>query len=133
MSSTYQNFLAIIGLAILIFVGILGVGMENMRVNKDGEMNGCVFTSKVIFCKMSIVQHISLWQSMFAAAPVKNIIPTLLFFLIVFVIEFIILRKDLLNFLPLRYLQPNNIFFNPIKHSFARGILHPKIYEPAYI
>ncbi len=141
MSSTYQNFLAIIGLAVLIFVGVLGVGMGNMGINKDGGMNGCIFTGKVMFCKMSIIQHISFWQRMFTAVPIKNIIPALLFFLAAFAIALLVSRKNLLNTSLSKHLllqqrqryQLNDISFNPVRYALAKGILHSKIYEPAFI
>ena len=103
-------------------------------------MSGCIFTGKVMLCNMGIVEHISLWQSMFTATPTKNIISSLLF-LAVFAIVFLALHKNILTpplskyFLLKQYQrrEPSDISFNPVRYALAKGILHPKIYEFANI
>ncbi len=141
MSSTNSKLFAVTALAAMILVGVFGIGMGNMNLNKNGEKSGCIFTGKVMLCQMNVAEHIALWQSMFRAIPTKTIIPALLFFLVASAIVFIALHKNLLSASLLKHLtlrqyqhyQLNNISFNPIRYALAKGILHTKIYEPAHI
>lgn len=140
MSFSRAKIFAITALIALLFVGFFSIGMGNMDMNKDGGMSGCIFTGKIMPCDMNIVEHISLWQNMFTAMPTKNII-SFLFFLAIFVIMFSVLRKNILTpplseYFSLKQYQrrkPKNFSFNSVKYALAKGVLHPKIYELAYL
>lgn len=137
-----NNIMAVLGLtSILLFTSIVGIShTAGMQFNERGEMSGCVFTGKVMLCKMNVVEHISLWEGMLAATLQKTTSLILLVFL-VFGVGLYIFRKHLTYFLrsghslvkQLLNRQPNNIFFDPIKYALAKGILHTRIYEPAHL
>ncbi len=141
MCSAYSKFFAVVGFTTIILVGVFGMGMGDMSMNEKGEMDGCLFTGKVMLCNMSVVEHISLWQSMLTATPTKTVIPALLFFLAVFAAAFFVGRKNLLSpslierfvLNQQQHRQPHNIFFDHIRYTLAKGILHPRIYESAHI
>lgn len=135
------SFLAI-GLFAFVTLSILGLGhMNGMETNKDGNMEGCIFTGKTMLCKMDVVEHISLWQSIFTAMPQENLT---LFALLILLAVVIFITKNI--FAPSRlfrsetstdrlYLKerPDFSFFNPLKEAFSQGILNPKIYEFAIL
>lgn len=123
-------------------MAVFGLGyMSGMTANESGDMAGCIFTGKTMLCKMSVVEHISLWQNMFTAIPRESL--TLLALLVLSMAAIFVI-KDVLA--PLRsskdetlekrlYLRehPDLLLFNPLKEAFSQGILNPKIYEPARI
>lgn len=123
----------------LVFIGmtVFGLGhMGGMTENENGNMSGCIFTGKTMLCKMSVIEHISLWQSMLIAIPQESL--TLLA-LLVLSIAAIFATKDVLapprlsssEVLTKRlYLRehPDLLLFVPLKEAFSQGILNPKIY-----
>lgn len=134
--------MAIFGLtSIFLFASIVGIShTAGMQLNERGEMSGCVFTGKVMLCKMNVVEHISLWQSM-RTATLQKIGILVLLLVSVFAVELFIFRRYLFHFLrsgpsfleQLVNRQLNNIFRDPIRYGLAKGILHPRIYEPTHL
>ena len=127
-----------LGLFTFVTLSIFGLGhMGGMAASENGDMTGCIFTGKTMLCKMSIIEHISLWQSMFTAMPQENLILLALVIILVAVLfitkNFISpprLSRDETSTQKLYLVQhPNLSLFNPLKEAFAQGILNPKIYE----
>lgn len=126
------------GLFAFVTLSVFGLGhMSGMEANKDGNMEGCIFTGKTMLCKMGIVEHISLWQGMFTAMPQEGLLFMALLILLVaviFVTKNILAPPRLSNgeILTKRlYLKehPDLPLFNPLKEAFSQGILNPKIYD----
>lgn len=134
--------LLVLGFFAFITLSVFGLGhMSGMEANKDGNMEGCIFTGKTMLCKMGIVEHISLWQGMFTAMPQKGVTLLALLILLVaviFVTKNILAPPRLSNgeVLTRRLYLKEHLdlpLFNPLKEAFSQGILNPKIYEFANI
>jgi hypothetical protein len=137
------NFLLILGISAFLVVGIFGMSLaSDMKMKSDGTMGGCLFDGQAEICPMTIAEHLSRWQSMFAAIPTKADFLITLFALISAVGSLLLfsLRRRwlLLVFSRLSdrwrfYLKqnPNISLFNPLREAFSQGILNPKIYESA--
>ena len=138
MGCARSKFFVIISLSALLFAGF-GIGMMDMDMNKDGAMDGCLFTGNAMLCSMNLVEHIALWQSMFTVAPTKITILALFFLFAVFTTTFLtwcnsLFRSWLPEYSLLKQRQrfkPHDIFFDPIRYALARGILQPQIYNSA--
>lgn len=131
------------GLLAFVTVSMFGLShhMSGMTEDENGDMAGCVFTGKTMLCKMSVIEHISLWQSMFTAMPQESFMLFALLILLVvviFVIKNILVRARLsgsgafINKLSLKK-NPDLTLFNPLKEAFSQGILNPKIYDLAVL
>lgn len=140
MDITFQKlavFFLALGFFAFVTLSIFGLGhMSGMTASENGDMAGCIFTGKTMLCKMSVVEHISLWQSMLTVAPQENLMLLALFTLFIAVI---FMTKNIPVPLDLSrgetqirrfYLKEhsNLSFFNPLKEAFSQGILNPKIY-----
>lgn len=138
--------IAVFSLAIGVFafatLAVFGLGhMSGMTANENGDMAGCIFTGKTMLCKMGVIEHISLWQSIFTAMPRENLMLFALFFLLataIFITRNILdlprLSKNKASAQKLYLTQhPNLSLFNPLGEAFFRGILNPKIYEFAIL
>jgi len=140
-SKNLTVYLAMAGLAAFITVSLFGLGhTAAMKANEDGNMEDCIFTGKTMLCKMSIVEHISLWQGMFTATPQKvSALLALIVLLIAAVFVGIHYSSRLADIKQKTsrclYLlnHPDINLFDPIRRAFSRGIIHPKIYEFANI
>lgn len=141
MGSSSKKFaisLITVGLLSFATLSLFGLGhMSGMEANKDGNMEGCIFTGKTMLCKMGIVEHISLWQGMFTAMPQESLLFMALLILLVaviFVTKNFLAPPRLSNSEALAkrlYLKehPNLSLFNPLKEAFSQGILNPKIHD----
>lgn len=131
------SFLAF-GLFAFLTLSFFGLGhMSGMTENENGDMVGCIFTGKTMLCKMNVIEHISLWQSMFTAIPQESL---MLLALLILLVAVIFVTKNILA--PPRpsnskaltkrlYLKehPDLLLFDPLKEVFSQGILNPKIYD----
>lgn len=126
------------GLFAFILIILLGASqIFAMEMNEDGNMDGCPFTGKTMLCKMNILEHLSLWQSMFTVIPKKSVVLLVLISVLTAVILFnrsvltrLLIRKQESQLL--YFLQHSGLYFlNIIQEIFSQGILHPKIYNPA--
>lgn len=120
-------------ITIFSLAAILGVWHSfDMGVRPNGEMSGCLFTGNSMLCSMSITEHIASWQSALAALPYRA---SGLLLVIVLTAAFFLRLASRLPPIPpplqATYpLQPVDRYItNPLVRVFARGILHPKIYE----
>lgn len=145
MNITFQKlavFFLTLGFFAFVTLSIFGLGhMSGMTANENGDMAECIFTGKVMLCKMSIIEHISLWQSMLTVMPQENL---MLLALLTLFMAVIFMTKNILVLLCLSrvealtrrlYLKehPDFSLFNPLKEVFSQGILNPKIYEFAIL
>lgn len=134
-----QMKISLLTLIIISFAAMAAFGlghMSGMIANESGDMAGCIFTGKTMLCNMSVVEHISLWQSMLTAIPQENLTILALLTLLVTVI-FITTNmlapprlsgsEALTKRLYLRG-HPDLLLFNPLQEAFSQGILNPKIY-----
>lgn len=125
------------GLLAFVLLEIFGLGQfADMPMNEDGGMEGCIFMGKTMFCKMSVIEHIALWQSMFTAVPQKSamfLVLSILLIVVIFITKNILAPPRLFKrYAPAYKLylteHPNLPLCNPLKTAFSRGILNPKIY-----
>ena len=132
-----ENFIPLI-LTSFLFASLFGIGV-GMEM-KDGQMSSCPFmASQVSICQMSVTEHISQWQQVFVGIPTKtNLLALALLLLAIFVIPFAkSFTKIKQNELAIRLISycktAATKIFDPLLLAFSRGILNPKIYEPARI
>ncbi len=134
----FARFLLVMGLIAFLSVAFFGASQSmGMEMRDDGTMGGCLFIGVEEICKMSLIEHLSQWQSIFATiAPQQAITFALLLLLaVVFVIVATIKHNLLLPFnhyttrwrLYIRQ-NPHLNLFNHLRAAFTRGILNPKIY-----
>lgn len=135
-SSKKAKILLAMGLLAFVMVAVVGMG-NDMRTNKNGDMESCIFlTSKVMLCKMGPLEHINLWQKMFTTLPAELGL-TLVLLAMLTVLSFVIGKTvPMLSAIKTFALQKLYLrqhielpIFNPLRVAFAKGILHPKIYE----
>lgn len=140
--SSRASILLLFGLFAFVTLSVFGLGhMSGMIKNENGDMAGCIFTGQTMLCKMSIVEHISLWQSMLTAMPQRGL---MLLVLLVLLIAAIFITKNILA--PPRFSKsealterlylkehPDLLLFDPLKEAISAGILNPKIYEFAIL
>ena len=117
---------------IFVFTALIGLH-QGMATNQSGDMEGCIFTGKMMLCKMNAIEHISLWQSIFTAVPQELTallsIPVLMLFALAAAFDSRQPQKQL-GHSQLHLEQNFTIsYINPLNEAFSRGILHPKIYE----
>lgn len=117
----------------LVIVGAFGMAFPGMTMGHgDMGMIGCpLATHGLVVCSMNPLEHLNMWQSMFAAIPVQ----TLGVALTLLLAAVVLLRfKDFLWRLepspqPIhasRYLQAKA--YNPLQRFVARGLMHPKVF-----
>lgn len=140
MGITYKKLavhVTVFSLAAFVSLSVLGLWhMDGMTANEEGGMGGCVFIGKAMFCKMTVIEHISLWQRMFTVLPQDT---SMFFASLVFSAALVFTAKNILappkNYAPAHKLfltnRQNFSSFNYLKEAFSQGILHPKIFENA--
>ena len=124
---------------LLLFAGvsILGVGMS-MMTDAQGHMSNCPFmTGTGSICQMNVVDHLSHWQALFTALSPTNSSVSFILLLALAFIAFTfglrLWRTDKTQITSVFYRQTTPILFNPLRMAFAKGVLHPKIYNLAAI
>lgn len=133
-----KRALTIVTIFSFISIAVFGLGYLNeMKFNEDGEMSGCIFTGKTVFCKMGIIEHISLWQGMFKAVPQENLV---LFVLLAFLATAVFAIKNIfvyprlfgndISTKQILLIKRRNLSLShSLKEAFSQGIINPKIYE----
>ena len=131
------------GLAVLVGLSFLTLALIGpthafgMEMNKNGNMNGCIFTGKAEICRMNFLEHLTSWQALFNVLPIKAttaLLTTLLLFIFVFaiferklclidLINPILNRKKLYSRSRLDFPSPNSL-----QEAFSQGILNSKTY-----
>lgn len=135
----YIRYPILFGLFSLIIVGTLGLGhITGMKINDNGDMEGCIYTGKLMICKMDIIEHISLWQRMFTAVSQK--ISPMELLLTMAALTLVLLYRNLSTVFRERQIVFSRIlishqnkvpFLDYLRRILAKGILQPKIYERA--
>lgn len=121
------------------FISIFGVWhIYGMGMQDDGTMGGCLFTGMEEICAMSLGEHISQWQNMFAVSAPQGVFIFVLLVLLAVIFVAVAVRKRNL-FLLFRYYathwrlyigyNSNLSLYNPLREAFSQGILNPKIYD----
>lgn len=118
----------------VIAIAIFGPGhFFGMETKSDGTMRGCIFSGNAALCSMGLIEHITQWQNLFSAIPIKTILALGIIVLISLVLGQ--RRQNLLSGqmdLPKQFSNANDhgaSIFNPLKLAFSQGILHPKVYN----
>lgn len=133
----------IFGLLAFIALSIFGQGHAlAMEVHGQEEMNGCIFTftGEGMICKMSIIEHISIWKSLFTAT-VQRINASFLAFIFSLLASIIFWYRKFLKLVEKTLPAHGYTFhdhsslqlFDPIKIALGRGILQRKVFEPALV
>lgn len=126
----------ILALSIFIFVSIFGLSLS-MDKGENGTMSSCKFMyEESQVCQMSLADHLSSWQNMFAA--ISDSQAFYLFLTVIFLgfsfLTFSILTKSQGNVLFLdsrqHYKQGNFEIklFDWLLIAFSKGTIHPKIF-----
>ena len=125
------KFLILVSAISLVSVFAFGP-FVGMKMNSNGEMDGCPFSMSAI-CPMGLFEHIGNWQSLFMVTIQKMI--TLLSFI---AFALILLTRYRNSHKPpdiatqthslYWYHNPEIRIFNYLKEMFSQGILNPRIY-----
>lgn len=118
-------------------MGFLGISHSGMTMGPDGKMtmDGCPFMSGTGICNMSPLEHVAMWQSLFAGIP-QRFDPTLILLTILASIVFVrVWMRSLYppprvgNKQSRYYVYRKNIpIINAMKELFSCGILNPKAF-----
>ncbi|MDP3727706.1 MAG: hypothetical protein Q8R35_03670 [bacterium] len=107
----------------------------DMGTQANGEMSGCLFMGNDMLCRMSITEHIASWQSVLTALPHRASGLLLVIFLaaVLLFLRFAFRLPLIPSLLHAARLLPpvDHYIADPLIRAFARGILHPKIYDAA--
>lgn len=119
--------------AAFLLAGSFGVGYAGILMGHgDTAMAGCpMMNQRAAVCSMDPLEHLDMWQAMFAAIPASGSILSLLLLCAVFVWLQLSKHLQIASFSP----QPVRISFysnvvsrDPLKRFTYRGLLHPKIF-----
>ena len=133
--SQIKRYLVILGIAVFLVVSVFGLPLSGMSMGMDGEMIGCPFMDMdgVSICHMSLFEHISTWQGVFASV-VDQYGLGLLLLLLAAALSFVLINlfgflKNIAR-LPLdqRHLRRKVIYSSFFQEAFSSGILNPKLF-----
>lgn len=110
--------------------------LYSMPTDEGGSMVNCPFMNDYPgFCQMTLNEHISFWQQMFAIIRLKELIflpfslLIITFFVLYTITEKIYYKLKSQSFYNYLYQhKPEIKIFNHILLAFSRGIIHPKVY-----
>lgn len=114
-------------------VGALGMAFPGMMMGHgDVGMVGCpLMGHDAAVCNMNPLDHLSMWQTMFAAIPAQTVITALLLLLAAFFLlrfrEFLWLPVQSPQLVFISY-DPEVATHDPLRRFIARGLMHPKIF-----
>lgn len=125
---------------IFVIVALLSINLAmsmstlTMRVNRDGQMTGCIFNGMAEVCTMSPQEHLASWQTLLAAIPVKTAISILALLLISIVLVYFLIESLSDNLPNLKFkkqklysnFQKGFSFLIPLQKAFSQGILNTK-------
>lgn len=125
------SFVLIVSISVAVF-GISPTIM-GMEMNSKEEMSPCPFSGVTAICRMSPLEHITAWQKIFTALPLKNIsILAILLLLAVFSIFFLwdLWSKNNLQAIPFhrQRFRYGYVVRRKLQEAFSNGILDPKIF-----
>ena len=116
---------------ILAFIFSVSFGMATMDMDENGNMTDCPFSDAVAICPMSFVEHITTFQSVFAAIPSKTILSIVISLASLIILYF---KLDPRIYSPPVRLRSSviNSFDPPILNklllAISDGIVQPKLY-----
>ncbi len=106
--------------------GAISAGM----MMEDGAMHNCPYMGVPVLCNMSPLEHLSEWQSMFAATAQQFATAALLLLLALAIVwQFFghLFVPERTKTLVPRYRYRERVF-DPLRLAFARGIIHTKVF-----
>lgn len=122
----------------ILFLGILSAFsfsvLMGMETDRHGQMAACPFTLSSSICTMGFSEHLSMWQSMFAATLNHRVlfaVVGLIILLVLFAFRYFNTVQDQ-RFKAFKLYtdeHSNNPIFNKLLELFSGGILNSKIYE----
>ena len=124
LQQKFARHFSILAVTVVLVVLIFGVSHIGMAPSPDGRMSACPLMGIVAVCRMNLFEHITAWQSMFAALPAKEIVFLLALTFLLFLVPFIFLPVAV----PGDARQHPFVFETPFQKMFSNGILHPKIF-----
>lgn len=131
-----KNVLTLITLAAIVSVVFFVFLDFGMAMNPDGSMGNCPFNPDGSICTMNLREHLSTWQTMFAALPQKAMVISFIFLALWFAAAAIIFQKLLLKYSKLLFYdyriytkQYKYIsLIDPLKRAIYQGIINPKVF-----
>ena len=136
----FGKFLLALTMVALLWISVFGLvhSMNDMKMNSDGTMSGCLYSGQAAICTMNFAEHITLLQSMLTSLPQKTGLMDLLILAVVLIVTAVIFGPRLL-FDHSRLLfsrqrlyikqNPHIPLFDSLRETFSQGILNPKIYK----
>lgn len=124
------TLIAFISIAFFVFFDF------SMTMNADGSMGRCPFSPDGSICTMTLAEHMSTWQIMFAATPQKLITASLIL-LTLWTLFVAVVSKNLLSkyskllFYDYRLYTKQYSYISlidPIQRAIYRGRITPKIF-----
>lgn len=121
---------------ILLFLGAMFGGLLHMTMGMDmaGNMTGCPFMSNgEVLCSMNTLDHISAWQSAFAAVAPSFALLLLALGAVAIVLavapNLLLRQRYQIRQLPRDVRERIYTFsYRPLQELFSSGILHPKLF-----
>lgn len=117
-----------------LYVFIFGISGLGLGMDMSGQMTNCPFSNhSMSICKMSPMEHIQEWQSMFTSLPIKDTL-SIIFTLLLFIVIRNLLPRYKFSVPEIKYLYTKYLFrsnfhiYNPLKEAFSGGILNPKLF-----
>jgi hypothetical protein len=131
-----KSILTIITLAAFLAIAFFAFFDFGMTMNADGSMGNCPFSPNGSICAMTLQEHMSIWQTMFAATPQKLVTMSLVLFALWMSFVALIFRNLLLEYSKLLFYdyrlytkQYSYIsLIDPIQRAIYRGRITPKIF-----
>ncbi len=134
VSQNFMRYLILFSIIVFIFVGFLGLGHFDMRMEADGQMkSNCLFVfGTMSICQMNPFEHISAWQNMFTVVNLRGTIDGFallaLAFLILFLLQRLrfVIRAFLMIKSSLLFQHEPFLITSPLQKAYSNGILNPK-------
>ena len=126
-----------VAMVLLIFGFIVAGNPSLVHANMDGmatneEMPGCPLMGMNTICQMSPLEHLGMWQNLFAFLPKVEDLLTFLFSLLVFALGvawFSWLPRGIPKTTRGNCIRQDRIPpFRALQELFSSGILHPKLF-----
>ncbi len=107
-----------------------------MMMNPDGSMGNCPFSPNGSICTMGFREHMSTWQTMFAAVPQKMTTANFILLALWFSFSALIFKNLLLKYSKLLFYdyrlytkQYSYIsLVDPAQRAIYQGLINPKIF-----
>lgn len=114
-------------LVISLFVITVGISLPQHDMSEGGQMTGCpIMMDRNVICSMSAQEHLSAWQSMFAAIPPQSLLLAPLLLLVVIISRYLLYKPS-----RVLYFQSKERFtpiFDYLQEAFSSGLIHSKAF-----